>query len=110
MERFPHAEFLRMARDIAGSHHERYDGKGYPLGLAGHAIPLCARIVALADVYDALTTKRMYKNAFAHDVAKAIILKDSGTHFDAAIVDAFCATEAQFISVRDRYSETRSAA
>ena len=69
LREFPNAGFLRMARDIALTHHERYDGGGYPQGLAGKAIPLCGRIVALADVYDALTTKRIYKIAFSHDSA-----------------------------------------
>jgi putative two-component system response regulator len=103
--RFPGAKFLRMARDIAASHHERWDGKGYPSGLAGESIPLCARIVALADVYDALTSKRVYKNAFAHEVAKSIIVKDSGTHFDPNVVEAFLAAEPAFIAVRDRFHE-----
>ena len=95
-----------MARDIAASHHERWDGKGYPAGLTGQAIPLCARIVALADVYDALTSKRVYKNAFAHEVAKGIIAKDAGTHFDPAVVEAFLRAESAFIDVRQRYQES----
>jgi putative two-component system response regulator len=103
LQRFPGAKFLRMARDIAASHHERWDGQGYPAGLAGEAIPLCGRIVAVADVYDALTSKRVYKNAFAHEVAKGIIAKDAGTHFDPVIVAAFLATEAAFVAVRERY-------
>ncbi|MCA9134003.1 MAG: response regulator, partial [Planctomycetales bacterium] len=78
----PAAEYLRFARDIAASHHERFDGTGYPQGLKGEAIPLCARIVALADVYDALTTKRVYKDAFSHETARRIILESSGSHFD----------------------------
>ena len=102
----PEAKFLRMARDIAATHHERFDGTGYPAGLAGTDIPLCGRIVAVADVYDALTTKRVYKNAFAHDVAKAIIINESGTHFDPAVVDAFVACEQQFLDVRDRFADT----
>src|SRR4051812_15364573 len=93
LQRYPNAKYLRMARDIAASHHERIDGGGYPSRLKGDEIPLCARIVALADVYDALTSKRVYKNAFAHEVAKGIIVKDAGTHFDATIVDAFMAIE-----------------
>src|SRR4051812_3710088 len=107
VRRFPSAKFLRMARDIAATHHERYDGKGYPAGLKGDAIPLCGRIVALADVYDALTSKRVYKNAFAHDVAKGIIVKDAGTHFDPAVVDAFLAAEPAFLAVQEQYREGR---
>ena len=75
-----------MARDIARCHHEKFDGSGYPAGLAGEDIPLCARIVALADVYDALTTKRVYKPAFSHAEAVALIREGRGRHFDPAIV------------------------
>lgn len=105
LRRFPGAKFLRMARDIAASHHERWDGQGYPDGLKGDQIPLCSRIVALADVYDALTSKRVYKNAFAHEVARGIIVKDSGTHFEPAIVDAFIAAQSAFIAIREQYHE-----
>ena len=101
----PEAKFLRMARNIAATHHERFDGTGYPAGLKGTDIPLCGRIVAVADVYDALTTKRVYKNAFAHDVARAIILDESGTHFDPAVVDAFVTAESQFLDIRDRFAD-----
>jgi putative two-component system response regulator len=110
LNQFPGIAFLQMARDIAATHHERVDGTGYPNKLKGNEIPLCGRIVAVADVYDALTSKRVYKNAFAHDVAKSIIVNDSGTQFDPAIVEAFIATEDQFIGIRDRYAESRLAA
>ncbi len=96
---FPGTQFLRMARDIAATHHERFDGTGYPAGLAGADIPLSGRIVALADVYDALTSKRVYKRAFPHDIARSIILQESGTHFDPVIVEAFLATEGEFIDI-----------
>lgn len=96
LARYPEAKFLQLARDIAVGHHEWWDGSGYPGGIAGSAIPLCARIVAVADVYDALTSKRVYKQAFAHDVAKPIILKESGTHFDPVVVDAFVRCEDRF--------------
>jgi putative two-component system response regulator len=105
LERYPEARFLKIARDIALTHHERYDGSGYPQGLRGDAIPLCGRIVALADVYDALTSKRCYKPAFEHAVARSILLKDSGTHFDPDIVDAFLAVEDKFIAIRQQYAE-----
>jgi putative two-component system response regulator len=95
----PDAQFLTMARDIAMTHHERYDGAGYPRGLQGEAIPLCGRIVALADVYDALTSKRVYKPAFDHAKARGIILDGSGTQFDPEIVRAFVAREEEFQSV-----------
>jgi putative two-component system response regulator len=105
LRQFPGVEFLRMARDIAVSHHERFDGTGYPGGLAGDAIPLCGRIVALADVYDALTSKRVYKDAFAHEVARAAIAKDAGTHFDPDVVAAFAAAEAEFAAVRLQFAD-----
>ena len=103
--KYPNAQFLRMARDIAAWHHERFDGTGYPDGLVGEATPLCARIVALADVYDALTFRRVYKQAFGHDVARSIILSESDTHFDAVIVQAFLDNESQFVAIRDRFAE-----
>lgn len=82
--------FMDMAADIARYHHERFDGSGYCEGLSGQDIPLAARIVALADVYDALTSPRIYKPAYEPEYAKEIILKESGAHFDPAIVEAFC--------------------
>jgi HD-GYP domain-containing protein (c-di-GMP phosphodiesterase class II) len=81
--------FLAMAALIARFHHERFDGTGYPAGLVAEEIPLPARIVAVADVYDALTSVRPYKPAFPTEQARTIILRDSGRHFDPAIVDAF---------------------
>ena len=103
----PNARFLRMARDIAWTHHERFDGSGYPRGLAGQAIPLCGRIVALADVYDALTTKRIYKPAFSQEKARSIVLEGRGSHFDPMIVDAFLAHEADFTQVRRQFDSDR---
>ncbi|MEM9882232.1 MAG: HD domain-containing phosphohydrolase [Planctomycetota bacterium] len=81
--------FLAMATDIARSHHERWDGSGYPDGLAGEAIPLSARIAAVADVFDALTSVRVYKDAFTAEVARSMIVEESGKHFDPAVVEAF---------------------
>jgi putative two-component system response regulator len=98
----PEAKFLCMARDIARHHHEKFDGSGYPDGLKGEDIPLCARIVALADVYDALTTKRVYKPAFSRDKAVAIIREGRGRHFDPDIVDAFEANEERFVAIREQ--------
>jgi putative two-component system response regulator len=95
----PEAKFLCMAREIARSHHEKFDGSGYPDGLAGEDIPLCSRIVALADVYDALTTKRVYKPAFSHEKAAAIIREGRGSHFDPDIVDAFEAIQERFVAI-----------
>lgn len=106
LKQFPQARYLRMARDIAATHHERFDGTGYPSGVSGPDIPLCGRIVALADVYDALTSRRCYKSAFPHDVAQAIILKESGAHFDPDVVDAFKTAESQFIETRLRHQDS----
>lgn len=106
LEKYPDAEYLRFARDIVASHHERFDGGGYPFGLANDAIPLCARIVALADVYDALRSKRVYKGAFSHRRARQIILKESGNHFDPDVVDAFLAVEDEFFAVGDKFDDS----
>jgi putative two-component system response regulator len=105
IKEFPNAGFLRMAHDIALTHHERYDGTGYPQRLAGHQIPLCGRIMAVADVYDALTSKRVYKDAFSHETAKSIIVNDRGQHFDPIIVDAFLEIEHEFLAIRAQYAE-----
>ncbi|HVX84760.1 MAG TPA: response regulator [Phycisphaerae bacterium] len=104
LQRFPQARFLRMARDIAASHHEKFDGTGYPKSLAGEQIPLCARIVALADVYDALTSRRVYKEAMSHEQARGIIVHNRGKHFDPDVVDAFLAGEMQFGEVHRQYN------
>jgi putative two-component system response regulator len=101
----PDAEFLRMARDIAVTHHERYDGTGYPAGLAGDKIPLCGRIVAVADVYDALTSKRVYKDAFSHKQARKLIFTGRGTQFDPDVVDAFLTAESQFLAIREEFAD-----
>ncbi len=101
----PEAKFLCMAREIARCHHETFDGSGYPNGLAGEEIPLCGRIVALADVYDALTTKRVYKPAFSHEKAAAIIREGRSRHFDPDIVDAFEANEARFVAIWNELAE-----
>ncbi|MBU3918127.1 HD domain-containing protein, partial [bacterium] len=97
--------FLTLGRDIAYNHHEKWDGSGYPKGLKSEDIPLSARIVALADVYDALTSERPYKKAFTHQKATDIILDSKGTHFDPDIVEAFKATENEFDNVRRRLQD-----
>jgi putative two-component system response regulator len=109
LRQYPAARFLRMARDIAASHHEWYDGSGYPRGLARGQIPLAGRIVALADAYDALTSKRVYKEAFPHERARASVIKESGTHFDPDIVAAFLANEEKFIAVQQAFSDEAEA-
>jgi putative two-component system response regulator len=103
LQQCPGAEYLCMARDIAGAHHEHYDGAGYPEGRAGEDIPLCARIFAVADVYDALRSKRVYKEAFTHGIAKNIIFDGKGTQFDPDVVDAMAqhADEFRMIAAGD---------
>jgi putative two-component system response regulator len=105
LKEHPGAGFLQMARDIAATHHERWDGSGYPHRLAGTQIPLCGRVVAIADVYDALTSKRVYKGAYSHDMARTIIVEGKGTHFDPDLVDAFLALESQFVAIQTQYAE-----
>ncbi len=82
-------KFLHVAMEIAGNHHEKWDGSGYPNGLSGEQIPLSARLMALADVFDALISKRVYKAAFTLEAAHAIIVENRGKHFDPQVVDAF---------------------
>ena len=101
----PGARFLEIARDIAWCHHEWYDGSGYPRGLAGEDIPLAGRIVAVADVYDAITSKRVYKAAYDAGVARGILIDESGTHFDPRIVDAFTQIEDEFDAIRSKHLE-----
>lgn len=86
---YPHNAFIQMGIMIARSHHEKWDGSGYPDGLSGDQIPLSARIMAVADVYDALRSKRCYKEAFSHDKSRSIILSSRGTHLDPVLIDAF---------------------
>jgi putative two-component system response regulator len=93
----PEDRFLVLGHDVALYHHERWNGSGYPFGLRGAQIPLAARIVALADVYDALTSERPYKPAFDHTVARKLILAQAGAHFDPDVVEAFLATERNFL-------------
>lgn len=101
--------FLQAAMDVAHYHHERYDGKGYPEGLAGDEIPLCARIVSLADTYDAIRMKRDYKQAQIHEFARDEIAKASGTQFDPRVVQAFLVLEEQFRETYDRHAEEEEA-
>lgn len=104
LDRYPDARFLKFARDIAAYHHERYDGSGYPYGLKGETIPLAARIVALADVYDALTSRRTYKPEFSHTITRAMIIQESGSHFDPDVVEAFLEVEQEFERIRAQFS------
>ncbi|PLX50681.1 MAG: two-component system response regulator [Desulfobulbaceae bacterium] len=97
--------FLSYAKEIAYCHHEKWDGSGYPQGLQGVEIPLSARLMALADVYDALISKRVYKEAFSHDKAVAIIRRGEGSHFDPAICAAFLILERQFQAIGDQHRD-----
>jgi putative two-component system response regulator len=110
LREFPGVKFLEMGRDIAATHHERYDGAGYPKGLSGDQIPLSGRIVALADVYDALTSRRVYKAAFTHEVARSMIVGESGKHFDPQVAEAFAHHEQRFISIREHFAEREAEA
>jgi PAS domain S-box-containing protein len=106
--RIEESTFLFMGKEIAYGHHEKWDGSGYPKGLKGEQIPLSARIVALADVYDALTTKRFYKEAYTHEKSKKIITDLKGSHFDPETVDAFLVLETEFNTIREeKLSEER---
>jgi putative two-component system response regulator len=99
--------FLRHARETACFHHEKWDGSGYPSGLAGDEIPVSARFMAVADVYDALTSKRVYKKAFSQEKAVSIIRKGSGTHFDPDAVSAFLEIQDQFYAIAQEYADER---
>jgi len=101
-------EFLTFAKEIAYGHHEKWDGSGYPQGLTGEAIPLSARLMAIADVYDALISRRVYKPPMPHEEAKAIILKGRGNHFDPDVVDAFLYLEDVFQEIALRYADSES--
>ncbi|MRR51342.1 MAG: two-component system response regulator [Rhodocyclaceae bacterium] len=99
-------EFLSMAKEIAHSHQEKWDGSGYPEGLAGDAIPISARLMAIADVYDALIGRRVYKEGMSHDAAVDIIKASRGSHFDPDMVDAFVAIQQEFKAIAARYSDS----
>jgi len=102
------APFLRLAKEIAYGHQEKWDGSGYPEGLAGEAIPLSARLMAVADVYDALICRRVYKAAMPHEQAVEIILAGSGSHFDPTLVEAFSQLLDQFQAIALRFADTES--
>ena len=96
-------DFLRYASEIAYGHHEKWDGSGYPNQLTGKAIPLSARIMAIADVYDALISKRVYKPSFTHEDAMKIILDGKGSHFDPILVEAFEVISEEFRAIAEKY-------
>ncbi|MDT8990703.1 two-component system response regulator [Curvibacter sp. APW13] len=99
-------DFLSVAKEIALSHQEKWDGSGYPQGLAGDAIPLSARLMAVADVYDALISRRVYKEGMPHEKAVAIVQEGRGSHFDPDITDAFLALQDEFRSIAARFADT----
>jgi putative two-component system response regulator len=105
LKRHPDNQFLRMGVDVARSHHEKWDGSGYPDGLKDTAIPLSARIVALADFYDALTSKRCYRSALSHEETCRMIEEGSGTHFDPDVALAFRSHAERFKCLRQQMQD-----
>ena len=99
-------EFLEAARDIAHSHHERWDGGGYPQGLAGEAIALSGRLTAIADAYDALTSDRVYRAGVPHDKAVQLMFQERAAHFDPDMVDAFIEIQDEFQAIAKRFADT----
>lgn len=102
LEKHPANEFVRMGIEIARSHHEKWNGAGYPDHLAGCEIPISARIMAVADCYDALRSQRCYKEAYSHEVSQDIIVRQSGHHFDPDVVHAFCNVQEAFQQISER--------
>ena len=105
IEKNGETKFLIYAKEIAGGHHEKWDGSGYPRGLKEEEIPLSARIMAIADVYDALISKRIYKNTFSHEDACKIIIEGKGTHFDPELIDVFEVINEEFWHIAENYKE-----
>jgi len=100
---------MRMGCNICIAHHERYDGSGYPEGLSGQAIPVAARIIAVADVYDALATPRLYRpHALAHGAVRAMIASERGQGFDPDVVDAFLAADKQMARAAQRIRDVET--
>ena len=99
-------DFLSVAKEIAYGHQEKWDGTGYPLGLKNESIPISARVMAVADVYDALISRRVYKDSMPHEKAVAIIAEGNGTHFDPDMVDAFLAIQDDIKAIASRYADS----
>jgi len=97
--------YIILGGVIALSHHEKWDGTGYPQGLSGAKIPLAGRITAIADVFDALTSKRPYKEPFSQEKSYAIIREGLGNHFDPDVVDAFFSIEEEILSIKEKYKD-----
>ena len=102
-------EILRVAKEMVLSHQEKWDGSGYPQGLAGESIPLAARLMAVADVYDALISERVYKRAMPHDQAVGIIFQGRGSHFDPDLVDAFIEIQFDIQAIAQRFADSEAA-
>ena len=98
-------DFLEVAKEIALYHHEKWDGSGYPKGISGEKIPVCARLMAIADVYDALISKRVYKQAMSHEQAVEIIKEGKGKQFDPLLIDLFLEIENEFFAVSEKYRD-----
>jgi putative two-component system response regulator len=98
--------FLQYAKEIAYGHHEKWDGSGYPQGLSGEDIPISARLMAVADVYDALISRRVYKEGMPHEQAVQIILDGKGTHFDPHIIEAFVVLHETFKEIASTFSDS----
>ena len=107
IEQYTARTFLSMGMEIAYDHHEHWNGRGYPNGVAGESIPLAARIVAVADAYDAITSRRPYKHAFGHDEAIRRIVADRGEHFDPVLVDAFLLCAPRFAEIQRQLKDRR---
>lgn len=101
------AEFIRLGETIAQSHHEKWDGSGYPKGLNGSQIPIAGRITAIADVFDALTSKRPYKEAFSVEKSLNLVREGRGSHFDPDVADAFFAVEDEILAIREQYDDDK---
>lgn len=101
-------DFLSVAKEIAYGHQEKWDGSGYPEGLSGEAIPVSARVMALADVYDALISRRVYKDGMSHEKAISILMEGRGTHFDPDVVDAFMAIQDEILEIAHKYADSDS--
>ena len=105
----PEADYLKEAEAIAYYHHEKWNGKGYPCGLAGEEIPLSARVMAVADVFDALVSKRCYKEPFSFEKAMSIIEEGAGSHFDPKVADAFLASSEEVRRIAERFENMSEA-
>ena len=105
IETVPDSEYLYEAKNLATYHHERWDGTGYPAGLSGEGIPLSSRIMAVADVFDALISTRSYKKGFPYEKALEIIQEESGSHFDPNVVDAFLASKDKILAIAEEFHE-----